>query len=746
MGRRDLESVEVGGRGPDQPAAQAESIFIGRERELAIVIGELDAAVTGSGRLILLSGEPGIGKSRFADELASVARTRGVPVLWGRCWEAGGASAYWPWVQILRGYARTRTVEDLRAEIAEVGADLGQLLPEARDLVAAGGDAIAADPDAARFHLFDATIRFLAAASAREALLLVLEDLHAADVPSMLLLRFLAEQIGEMSVLAIATYRDVEVLPASPLSRTIYELIRLPSTRRLPLARFGHGDVVRYLDAVTDLALEPSAISSLYDRTRGNPLFLAESVRLLASGRDSGTVDIASRELFPIGVREVIARRAGALSDACRRSLALVSVLGTEFGIEPARQLVGLAVEQLLDVLDEAVRSGLLVEAGTIGRFRFSHDLVRETLYDNLPPARRVRAHRAAAEILEKIYGARAEDHLAELAHHFLEAAPGGGAIRAVEYARAAGDLAVRTLAYEEAARLYTMAIQALELVEGEFDATAAVDLLLSLGDAQGRAGDLSSSRKTFLRAAEAARRTGAATQLGVAALGYGGRFVWARSGDDTEMETLLEDALALLGDQDDRLRVRLLGRLSCALRGARDRNRAAALSDRALEMARSQDDPPTLAYALLARFGAIWWPETVDERLRIADELLDVAERSRDPERMIDGHLGRFISLAEASRIPEARGELNTVERMAETLRQPAQRWLVAASRAQLCLLEGEFATAEPLIDDCMRLAPTTLIRDNICAARYQRAQVSREQDRPDEAEEDLRRCIEEF
>ena len=235
--------------------------------------------------------------------------------------------------------------------------------------------------------------------------------------------------------------------------------------------------------------------------------------------------------------------------------------------------------------MDEAVAAGLLLPvAGSLGRYRFSHDVVRETLYDELSTTTRARLHRSAARVIEEVHQGAIEAHLAELAFHSVEATRGGKASRdvgdarplgpqAIDYARRAGDAAARSLAFEEAARLYRMALAVLDLADPPDDETR-IETLLALGEVLARAAALDDARTSFLEAAELARHAGSGTRLARAALGYGGRSSWARPGKDTLLIPLLQDAIAILGDGDERLRIRLMTRLACALRSSPERFR----------------------------------------------------------------------------------------------------------------------------------------------------------------------------
>jgi len=728
---------------------RAGTVFVGRERELQELLQGLDDAASGRGRLILLAGEPGIGKSRLADELATLARERGTRVLWGKCWDGAGAPAYWPWVQVLRAYLRSSDREQVRAQLGHGAGDIAQMLPEIQGIVPGLAPPPAIDPESARFRLFDSTAAFLINAARGAPLVLVIDDLHAADTASIRFLRFLASQLAESRLMVVATYRDVELTPDHPLTGDLTELMREPATRLLSLTGLGERAAGEFITATAGQRLRSHLVSVLWHETGGNPLFLGEALRLLsAEGRLFESVDASLLRLaVPPGVRDVLTRRLQQLDAATVGALVLGSVLGPEFNVESLRSVGDYGAEQLLDLLDAPIREGLLLPVpGTLDRLRFSHDLVRETLYGNLAPAQRVRLHRQAALALEAYYGASVDAHLAELAHHFFEAARGGDPSRAVTYARQAGDEAVRSLAYEEAVDFYLMAFHALELAPTG-DAALRTELLLALGDAQARAGELDQARATFLRVAGIARRIGAAGQLARAALGYGGRFIWARAGNDPHTIPLLQDALVMLGGIDDQLRVRLLARLSCALRSSPEREHSDAFSQQAVEMARRLGDPPTLSYALEGRMGAIWWPENPEERLALAREAIQIAQQAGDLEREILARMTAEGALAELGCMDEAKAETEVIARRARELRQPAQRWLAAAMRSELTLFAGDFGQAESLILEVLRLeSHPTSAGDDVSSARSHLFILRRDQGRLSEVEEMVRASIDEF
>jgi DNA-binding SARP family transcriptional activator len=686
-----------------EPAVEApRSAFVGRERELAELVAGLDDAFAGSGRLFLLAGEPGIGKSRLADEVIRQARARGARVLVGRCWEAGGAPAYWPWVQSLRAYVRGAEPDALRAQLGAGAADLAQFLPELRERFPDLPEPPSMESEAARFRLFDAAAEFVRRASESRPIVLVLDDLHAADAPSLLLLRFLARQLGSTRILLLCAYRDVDPLLGQPLTEMLVEVAREPVTSHLPLGGLSKGEVAEYVELTAPEIASPGLLAALDAETEGNPLFVGEIVRLLSveGVRAESTAEL--RLALPQSVRDVIARRLAHLSEECNRMLVLAAVLGREFALDALARLAGVPEDELLDVLDEAMAARVVSDVpGAPDRLRFAHVLIRDTLYEGLTAARRKRLHRLAVDALVALRGDDPSADLAEIAHHCVAGSDFG---RGLAYARRAGDQAFELLAYEESARLYAMALEALRHAE-DGDERDRCELLLSLGEAEARAGDSQAAKAVFLEAAEIARRLGVARELARAAAGYGGRIAWARAGDDHRLVPLLEEGLAALGDGDADLRSRLLGRLAGALRDEPSRERRDALSAEAVAIARASGDDPGLAYALEARGIAVLAPDTVAECLTLADELAAVAARHGDTERLVNAHMHRFLLRVMTGDVDGVEAELAAAGRAADESRQPVQAWQVRAARAMLALTAGRLDEAEGLIADSLAL-----------------------------------------
>ena len=701
--------------------------------------GALQDAAGGQGRLFLLSGEPGIGKSRLAEELARHARAHGAHVLIGRCWEAGGAPAFWPWLQSLRSYLRVEAREELVSELGPGAAEIAAILPELHELIPGLRQPAAPESEGARFRLFHATAEFLRRASEKRPLVLILDDLHAADTPSLLLLQFLAREIGSMHVLLLAAMRDVDPTPAEPLSAMLAEVAREPVTRRVSLTGLAEDEVAEYVRLTAEEIASPELASALHGQTEGNPLFVSETVRLLSLEGLPPQATGTPRLAIPPTITDVISRRLAHLSPDCNQMLIQASVLGREFALDALERVFAGPEGRFLECVDEATAARVVAEVpGVRGRLRFSHVLVRDTLYDRLGPARRARLHRRAGETLEMLYAGDPGPHLAELAHHFLEASAASTPGKAIGYARGAAERAVSALAYEEAVRLYQMALQAHRREEPP-DAMSRCELLLALGDAQTRAGDTPAAKETFLLAAGLARRTGGAVAR--AALGYGGRFLFNVSRDDPRLRPLLEEALTDLGEGDSALRAMLLARLAGGpLRDEPSRERRASLSEQAVDMARRIGDPALLGYVLDARFLAIWAPDNTAERLAIAAEMVQLSESTGDLERLFQGHAHRTWTLLELGDLAAVPTEVGVASRIADGLRQPAQLWMVATARTLCALLEGRFEEAEDLIEEAFRLGERTIPWNAAVTRHLQLFALRREQGRLDELEETVK------
>ena len=723
------------------PDAGPRRAFVGRAGELAELVTGLDGALAGHGRLILLAGEPGIGKSRLAEALLEHARARGAAVLVGRCWEAGGAPAYWPWIQALRVYIGDTGSEQLREQLGAGAADLVQLLPELRERFPELPEPAPLEGEGARFRLFEAVRSFLVSAADARPLVVVLDDVHAADEPSLLLLQFVARGLDESRLLVIGAYRDVDPTLRDALTAALAELVREAHTTHLALTGLTPASVAEYVELTTGIEPAPGLVDAIHAETEGNPLFVAEVVHLLAA---EGRVEEADAPMrIPPGVRAVIGRRVARLSARCQALLLSASVIGREFGLDALAALSELEPDELMDVLNEAMAERVLDDVpGAPGRARFGHALIRDTLYDGLTAARRMQLHREAGEALEAVYSSDPEPHLAELAQHFVAAAPLGVADKAIEYARRAGDRAAIQLAFEEAARQYAIALTLAD------DQLARCELLLVLGDAHARAGNSAASKQAFREAAELAERGGLAQQLARAALGYGGRFAWVRASADAGLVPLLERALSAIEERDSPTRVSLLVRLAAAARDDPSRERRVALAEEALDIARRSGDSVTLAAAIEGHWIAVEGPELYlsGDAVEVADELIALGKQAGDNERVFAGHDHRLHCLWVLADRPGVDVELEALRALGAELRQPAQRWHVGTGETMLALMEGRFEEAERLVAETLAVGQRAESWNAAVSHRLELFVLRREQGRLAELEDTIRRSVHEY
>jgi DNA-binding SARP family transcriptional activator/tetratricopeptide (TPR) repeat protein len=464
--------VTVGPPRRAAPAGVAEKLggFVGREQELGRLRDALDGALSRSGRLVMLSGEPGIGKTRMAIELAGYAEEQGARVLWGRCYEREGAPPYWPWLQAIRAYVGGRDLGALRSELGSQAATVAEIVPEVRERLSdLEPPAVPSDPSEARFRLLDSVASFLKRASHAQPLMIVLDDVHGADAGSLLLLEFVARELAEAHLLLIGTYLDVELTRGHPLAETLAELTRERLFERVSLRGLTEEEVARFIEETIGLPPPPELARAVHRQAEGNPLFMTEVVRLLVQEQAlteetlDETRDWSLR--LPEGVKQVIGRRLDRLSPECNDVLRLGSVIGREFSLG---QLATLdddrSADELLTLLEEALTSHVVEElSDSVGTYRFTHTLVQETLVEELSTTRRVRLHARVGEALEQFYGEEVDAHAAALAHHFAEAETVLGSRKLIRFSRIAGESALAAHAYDEGLAAFKQALAAKE-------------------------------------------------------------------------------------------------------------------------------------------------------------------------------------------------------------------------------------------------------------------------------------------
>jgi tetratricopeptide (TPR) repeat protein len=700
----EVTSVEPGPGGA--PELLGRTQFLNRTRELAAVKTAFQRAAAGHGSLLMIGGEGGIGKTRLVTELTAraiasngSADERAARVAWGRCWESGGAPNLWPWKCVLRELFAGVKPNALRDQLGSAAPVLAPLVPELAEALPELEAGPVPDSEQSRFVLFDALAGFLRRAAAQQTLVVVLDDLHAADQLSLLALLFVARQLEDMRVLVIGTHRDDDIQHSPRLEGLFTKLLR--AAERVPLSGLEPTEIASLIEHRGVSAGDPAVAQSLHRATGGNPFFADEVLRLLvAEGRlDSllGDPDVPLR--VPMGVRALIEQRLEGLPNAAMQALRSSAVIGSRFSLATLAEATGFSRADLLAALEPAIDTSLIeVSAGEVAKFSFSHDLIRETVYVGMAPLERARIHAAVGEALARRYAGSADHHLDELANHFLHALPAGEPAIAVEYAARAADHALESFAYERAGRLYRSALEALELqdeLSDEERCASRARLLLGNGRAQLRVAD-PDARETLLEAAAAARAAGSPTLLAAVALAFGA-FALSPRRVDEELTGLLEEALVGIGPEDSVLRVHLLSRLARALYWGEDADRRRRLIDDAIAMARRLDDQEALAIALGNCIPASRTPDTAELELGWIDELLSLPH---PPGELVV--LARSIEidlLLERGALVAADAAIDSLQHHAERLRDARARAYVPAHRARRAVMEGRYADVGRLI-----------------------------------------------
>ncbi|ADP82878.1 helix-turn-helix transcriptional regulator [Pseudofrankia inefficax] len=689
-----------GEAGPRRGGVLPADGLVGRGREVAALRGWLDEARGGAGRLVLCAGEPGIGKTRLAREFAGMALAGGCAVAWGRCAEAAGAPAFWPWRQVLRS--------------------LGIAPDPVLGSGSAGPDGEAAPED--RFRVLDGVADAVATVAARGGLTVILDDIHWSDEPSLLVLRHLADQVADAELVVFAAFRDRE--PSDVLARVLPDLLRSPAAARLDLRGFDLAEVRDQLRRMADPrrpgAPAPSPpVEPAGDRepggdrppgadetarvvlgvTAGNPLFVREIGRAVADGT-------WRPDRPPRSVLDVVAARLERVGPGCRRLVQAAAIVGRRFGIGLVASVLAEPVDACLTFADEGVGHGLLDRLGA-GEFQFTHALTRDAVEASLAGAATAALHRAAASALAERFADDLSDHLADIARHWAQLAPHGPAeaSAARAWSARAAEEAVRRLAYAEGVRLYRAA---LAFDRGAMAGAERCRLLVALGRAAYLAGDLAGCVDAATRAAEAGRAAGSPELVAEAALVLEAA---PGQGVNAVADRLCEEALAGLGapapvgegagdDEAARrasaLRARLLAQRAhlAFYGGAQDR--LDDLSATALAQARASGDDQALGEALRARQEACPGPAGRAERLEIASEMLALARRTGGARSAMWGELWRIEALLESGLASAAAEELTGLRAAVERVGGPVSAWHLDRATACVAQTQGRYGEAQ--------------------------------------------------
>ncbi len=714
---------------PPFPAALAragERPFVARAAERLALRTAWTAVRAAAPRLVVLSGEPGIGKTSLVATFAHEAHAGGATVLLGRC-HAEGLVPYEPFVEALRQLPAEE--QHRRREV------LARVMPE---LATGGAPATGGDDAAARYLLYEAVARTLVDRARTAPLVVVLEDLHWADQPTLMLLKHVMRSAEWVPLMVLATYRTTEVGGTGKVVDTLTDLSQELVVQRVPVTGLADAEVAELIHALEGRLPSPLLGLAMRRDTTGNPLFVGQLLRHLSEtgalvDRDGELAVTAGADRLgvPESVTELVGRRLAGLDETTVAVLRTAAVVGRSFSVELIAAAARLGLEDALVALETATAAGLVEDAGD-GRHAFVHALVRDAIYERVSAARRVSLHRAVAETLET--GAGSDP--AELALHFLAA---GDRARGGEFSVASAVRSLGQFAYEDAATHYERALDVL----GEDDPPRRCELLLALGDAQARAGDTGASKLAYRTAANVAAALELPDQLARAALGYGGRIVWEVGRDDPYLVTLLERALDAQDGGADVWRVMLLARLGggpLRARGVPAQRRWDATQE-ALDIARRLGRADTVVYALSGYIPARHSPEYTVEQVGASSEMIRLATECGDFERALEGHEHRQAARLELGDVTGAGEDLVAMATLAADLRQPAQAWYVAVIRAQHALLEGRLPDAEVLIEQARGIGERAQSWNAAVARHLQRYVLRRLQGRSAEIEDEVRR-----
>ncbi|MBA3652645.1 MAG: AAA family ATPase [Actinobacteria bacterium] len=681
---------------PAQLAGGERTPFVGRQDLLEELRLQWKEARDGHRALAALGGEPGIGKTRLAVEFAGRCYADGAIVLFGHADEEA-LLPYQPFVEALQHVVASAPADLLMALVAANGSELGRLLPTLRDRVADLAPPMRSDAESERFRLFDAAVHLITSLAAQVPVVLILDDLQWADRPTLLLLQHLFRSPTDAGVLVICTYRDTDLTPRHPLTETFADLRRVVRFERLSVGGLGEHDLEEFIDQVTGHEPAPAFTRALRDQTEGNPFYIGEVLRHLVESAGPLDVDHDSTAIvdglgIPESVSEVIGRRLGRLSPDTNAVLIAGAVVGREFDLDVIERVTELGEDRVLEAIDEGLASRLVVEVpGSLTSYRFSHALVRETLYGAMSTARQVRMHRRVAEALEELHAGHLDSVLSQLAHHWLCSRTAGDIDRAVDYSRRAADAAMSQLAYEETVGHCERALEALEQSPAK-NPTLRCDLLLALADAQRRAGNIVTGRSTYAAAIEAARPLDA-ERFAQAVLGY------AHDGEigtrDLEVIRLLEEASRRFGDTDGAEHALVLSRLSTAYYFY-DRDKMSDAADKSLEMARRVGDRTAIGFALNAVFALSDGLENVERRIELSSESLRIGREINHAGVEHFARTLRCFALLERGDIDEFEAEVANAEALAAKVRLPALAWHAPLWRATLAAARGDLAGLE--------------------------------------------------
>jgi len=642
--------------------------FVGRARELAQLRGWWESVQTSEWRALLVNGDAGVGKTRLVAEFAGELEAEGVVVLWGRC-DEDPVMPFEPFAEVLGRYYETQSADRISAMPQWQLAELSGLVPRLREFARFSEEE--GDPEVERYRFFVAVTETIKALVTSGKVLLVIDDAHWFDQPTLLLLRHVVRGVAGPGFGFLGTYADAEVRPEDPLWPVLADGRARNRVETVHLEGLDAHGVEELTKTWTKAPVE--MVPKLCELTDGNPLFLEELLRQFHEQTemfDASGEPPVSAELTPTeAIRELVARRVSRLPEDVIYLLQAAAVAGREFEAAIAAEAAGLTAGQMLDAFDRAERSRLLRRTDARNeRYAFTHALVRDAIYDELLRGRRVRYHHRIATAIERAHTGDLDDFVNELAFHYSMGAPVEDVDKALHYCVAAGERAMQLLAFEEAVMHFSRGLEVVERL-GSSQPGTRCDLLLALAEAQNRAGDRDGAGETLVGAAELARQIGDAERLAAVALRSGPPSYLGRVLPDARQAELLEEAEAALPREDSRLRAMVLARLGQVVtpdpgtspRAALARSRT--LNTEAVAMARRLGDPAVLGHVLSARMQTLWDVAPSRERLATSIEIGEIAEETGDERLRLQSCVWRVRELLVTGAMDAVKDELAALE-----------------------------------------------------------------------------------
>lgn len=714
--------------------------FVGREEEFERLRAAWRAADGGNRQVVLLAGEPGIGKTTLAARLASEAYDAGALVAYGRSDEDLGIP-YQPWIETLTHLVSSMSRDVLDAHVADRGGHLGRLVPELTRRTGEGAPD-GGDGDAERFVLFGCVVDLLERASADRPVLVVLDDLHWADRQSVQLLRHVVGCGRPLRVLFLGTFRDSDVATGHPVSDLLAGLHREQGTDRILLRGLSDTDVLGLLEQLAGHDMDDRGVDlrdAVLAETAGNPFFVREILRhLVDSGviyqgddrRWVGEVDV--REVgLPVSVTEVVGRRLATLGDDSVRLLSIGAVIGRDFDVPLLARAAGVDEDTVVDTCDAAESAAILTPAGDLDRYSFAHALIERTLYEGLSRSRRARAHRSVAEALEHLAGDDPGPRAAELAHHWSEAVQPDDDQRAVRYSRLAADRALAQLAPDDAARWYSQALGLLDAGATGGDRRQHIELLIGLGIAQRQTGE-PAYRETLLTATHLADESDEVDLLVRAALANSRGF-FSRAGHvDGERISVVDRALERVDGTETAERARLLALAAAERMYLSPLAERVALAEEAVSSARATGDPATCVSTIGLCVWTVTHPSTLALRTAWLGEACEALDRLDDPVLAFWIQEWSMVAALERADGDALDAHADLAEEMAERVPDATVRWNSTMYRAWLAGVRGQLTDYEALADAALNEGlesaqpdAMTLYGGQLLTARYYQGRV---------------------